>query len=69
MNIKIPDEFIEEIILGKIKLFTKENYFNTFSNILSKLSLDLYAFKKKESLYLSLSYKLRERFIFLYHIN
>ena len=61
MNIKIPDEFIEEIILGKIKLFTKENYFNTFSNILSKLSLDLYAFKKKESLYLSLSYKLRER--------
>ena len=61
MNIKTPDEFIEEIILGKIKLFTKENYFNTFSNILSKLSLDLYAFKKKDSLYLSLSYKLRER--------
>ena len=61
MNVKIPDEFIEEIILGKIKLFTRENYFNTFSNILSKLSLDIYAFKRKESLSLSLSYKLRER--------
>ena len=47
MNIKIPDEFIEELILEKIKLFTKEKYFNTFSNILSKLSLDLYTFKKK----------------------
>ena len=61
MNIKIPDELIEELILEKIKLFTKENYFNTFSDILSKLSLDLYTFKKKESLSLSLSNQLRER--------
>ena len=61
MNIKIPDELIEELILEKIKLFTKENYFNTFSDILSKLSLDLYTFKKKESVSLSLSNQLRER--------
>ena len=61
MNIKIPNEIIEEIILGKIKLFTKENYFNSFSNILLQLSKNIFAFRKKESLSLSLSAKLREK--------
>ena len=61
MNINVPDEIIEELILIKIKLFTKENYFNSFSNILLKLSSNIFAFRKKDSLSLSLSSKLKEK--------
>ena len=61
MDINVPNEIIEELILIKIKLFTKENYFNSFSNILIKLSSDIFAFTKKDSLSLSLSAKLKEK--------
>ena len=46
----IPNEVLQEIIINKIKLFTKENYFRYFSSILIELSHNILAFQKKTSL-------------------
>ena len=43
----IPNDVLQEIIINKIKLFTKENYFKYFSNILLELSHNILAFQKK----------------------
>ena len=51
----IPNEVLQEIILNKIKLFTKENYFRYFSNILIELSHNILAFQKKTSLSVPIS--------------
>ena len=51
----IPNDIVQEIILNKIKLFTKENYFRYFSNILLELSHNILAFQKKSSLSMSIS--------------
>ncbi len=51
----IPNDVLQEIILNKIKLFTKENYFRYFSNILIELSHNISAFQKKASLSVSIS--------------
>jgi hypothetical protein len=51
----IPNDIVQEIILNKIKLFTKENYFRYFSNILLELSHNILAFQKKSSLAMSIS--------------
>jgi len=46
----IPDEYIQEMILNKVKLFAKESYFEEFSKILTELSINILAFNKKDSL-------------------
>ena len=51
----IPNDVLQEIIINKIKLFTKENYFKFFANILLELSRNILAFQKKASLSLSIS--------------
>ena len=61
MKKNIQNEIIEEIILCRFKLFTKETYFRYFRNILLKLSNNIFAFRKKESLSLSLTIKLKEK--------
>ena len=57
----IPNEVIQEIILNKMKLFTKETYFRSFSNILIELSQNILAFQKKSSLSLSISSNSNEK--------
>ena len=57
----MPNEIIQEIILNKMKLFTKEIYFRDFSNILLELSRNILAFQKKTSLSLSISSNPKER--------
>ena len=51
----MPNDIIQEIIINKIKLFTKENYFKYFSNILIELSHNILAFQKKSSLSITIS--------------
>ena len=58
---KIQKDEIEELILCRIKLFSKENYYRYFRNILMELSNNIYVFRKKELLSKSLSLKLKER--------
>lgn len=53
----IPNDVIQEIIINKMKLFTKENYFRAFSYILVELSRNILAFQKKSSLSISISSK------------
>ena len=43
----IPDDVLEEIILNKVKLFTKESYYRYFRSILLELYKNICAFKKK----------------------
>ena len=57
----IPIDVLEEIILNKVKLFTKEAYFHQFRSILLELYNNKFAFKKKTSLCLSLMSKIKER--------
>ena len=57
----MPNEFLQEIILNKMKLFTKENYFRDFSSILIELSHNILAFQKKTSLSLSISSNPKEK--------
>ena len=57
----IPDDVIEEIILNKVKLFTKETYYRYFRSILLELYKNISAFKRKESLAKSLTLKLKEK--------
>ena len=52
----ISNEILQEIILNKIKLFTKENYFKYFKNMLIDLSQKTTAFQKKASLSVSIAY-------------
>ena len=61
MKKNIPNEIIEEIILSKFKLFTKEVYFRYFRHILLELSNNIFAFRKKESLSLSITTTLKEK--------
>ena len=51
----IPNDVLQEIILNKVKLFTKENYFGYFSSIIIKLSHNITAFQKKVSLSISIT--------------
>ena len=51
----MPNDVIQEIIINKIKLFTKDNYFKYFSNILVELSHNILAFQKKSSLSITIS--------------
>ena len=51
----MPNDVIQEIIINKIKLFTKENYYKYFSNILIELSHNILAFQKKSSLSITIS--------------
>ena len=57
----IPNDVLQEIILNKIKLFTKENYFKYFSNILLELSHNILAFQKKSSLSVSITFNPKEK--------
>lgn len=57
----IPDDVLEEIILNKVKLFTKESYYRYFRSILLELYKNICAFKKKESLTRSITLKLKEK--------
>ena len=58
---KIQKDEIEEIILCRIKLFAKENYYRYFRNILMELSNNIFVFRKKELLSRPISSKLKER--------
>ena len=51
----MPNDVIQEIIINKINLFTKENYYKYFSNILIELSHNILAFQKKSSLSITIS--------------
>ena len=57
----ISDDVIEEIILNKVKLFTKEAYYRYFRSILLELYKNISAFKRKESLAKSITLKLKEK--------
>ena len=57
----IPNDVLQEIILNKVKLFTKENYFGYFSSIIIKLSHNITAFQKKISLSISLTSLQKEK--------
>ena len=57
----IPNDVLQEIILNKVKLFTKENYFGYFSSILIKLSHNIKAFQKKVSLSISINSLQKEK--------
>ena len=57
----IPKEVIQEIILNKMKLFTKETYFRAFSNILIEQSQNILAFQKKSSLSMPISSNSNEK--------
>jgi len=57
----IPNDVLQEIILNKVKLFTKENYFGYFSSIIIKLSHNITAFQKKLSLSISISSLQKEK--------
>ena len=57
----IPNDILEEIILNKIKLFTKDNYYRQFRSILLEFYKNIYAFKKKTSLSMSMMSKIKER--------
>ena len=57
----IPNDVLQEIIINKIKLFTKENYFKYFSNILLELSHNILAFQKKSSLSVSITFNPKEK--------
>ena len=57
----IPNDVVQEIIANKMKLFTKENYFRAFSNILMELSHNILAFQKKSSLSISISSNSKEK--------
>ena len=50
----IPIDALADIILNKIKLFTKAKYFFIFRSILLKLSKNILAFRQKSSLSVSL---------------
>ena len=52
---KSQNEALEELILYKVKLFTKENYFRYFKYILLELTKNSDAFRKKKTLSNSLS--------------
>ena len=54
------NEALEEVILYRVKLFSKENYFRYFRYILLELSNNIYAFREKKTLSNSLSSKLIE---------
>jgi hypothetical protein len=57
----IPNDVLEEIILNKVKLFTKESYYRQFQSILLELYKNIFAFKKKDSLSTSMMSKIKER--------
>lgn len=57
----IPNDVLQEIILNKVKLFTKENYFGYFSSIIIKLSHNITAFQKKVSLSVSITSLQKEK--------
>lgn len=57
----IPNDVLEEIILNKVKLFAKENYYSQFRTILLELYKNIFAFKKKSSLSFSITAKIKER--------
>ena len=57
----IPNDVLEEIILNKVKLFTKESYYRQFHSILLELYRNIFAFKKKNSLSNSIMSKIKER--------
>ena len=50
----IPIDALADIILNKIKLFTKAKYFFIFRSILLKVSKNILAFRQKSSLSVSL---------------
>ena len=58
---KSQNEALEELILYKVKLFTKENYFRYFKYILLELTKNSDAFRKKKTLSNTLSSILVER--------
>ena len=75
---KIKNDILEEIILCRIKLFTKEKYYSYFRNIILELTNNIFAFRKKETLSDKLTSKLREKnfsslwqfiFRFLFHLD
>ena len=57
----IPNDVLEEIILNKVKLFSKESYYRQFRDILLELYKNIFAFKKKDSLSVSMMSKIKER--------
>ena len=57
----MPNDVIQEIIINKIKLFTKDNYFKYFSNILVELSQNILAFQKKSSLSITISSNTKDK--------
>ena len=57
----MPNDVIQEIIINKIKLFTKDNYFKYFSNILVELSHNILAFQKKSSLSITISSNTKDK--------
>ena len=57
----IPNDVLEEIILNKVKLFTKESYYRHFRSILLEFYKNILAFKKKASLSITMTSKIKER--------
>ncbi len=51
----IQNDAFKEIVINKVKLFTKENYYKYFANILIELSQNISAFQKKAALSVSIS--------------
>ena len=64
----MPNDVIQEIIINKIKLFTKENYFKYFSNILVELSHNILAFQKKSALSITISSNTKDKNRSWWHI-
>ena len=57
----IPNDVLEEIILSKVKLFTKESYYRYFRSILLELYKNIHAFQSRTSLISRLKSKLKEK--------
>ena len=57
----IPNDVLEEIILSKVKLFTKESYYRYFRSILLELYKNIHAFQSRTSLISGLKSKLKEK--------
>ena len=51
----IPNDVLEEIILNKVKLFTKESYYRHFRSILLEFYKNILAFKKKAFLSITMT--------------
>ena len=57
----IPNDVLEQIILDKVKLFTKESYYHHFRSILLEFYQNIHAFKSKTPLIHGMKPKLKQK--------